>query len=116
MSTASSRRFEGKTILITGAGSGIGRDAAFALAALGHHVHATTADDAQAEALRTECITRQLPMTVFRLDITSADDRALAAPLELDVLINNAGVGESGSLADVPIERCLLYTSPSPRD
>ena len=94
-----------KSILITGAGSGIGRDAAFALAALGHHVHATTADDAQAEALRTECITRQLPMTVFRLDITSADDRALAAPLELDVLINNAGVGESGSLADVPIER-----------
>ena len=94
-----------KSILITGAGSGIGRDAAFALAALGHHVHATTADDAQAEALRTECMARQLPMTVFRLDITSADDRALAAPLELDVLINNAGIGESGSLADVPIER-----------
>ena len=94
-----------RSILITGAGSGIGHDAAFALAALGHRVHATTADDAQAEALRAEALDRRLPMTVFKLDITRADERALVAPLELDVLINNAGVGESGSLADVPIER-----------
>ncbi|HPU50772.1 MAG TPA: SDR family NAD(P)-dependent oxidoreductase [Burkholderiaceae bacterium] len=94
-----------KSILITGAASGIGRDTAFALAALGHRVYATTANDAQADALRAECLERRLPMTVFRLDITDADDRALAAPLVLDVLINNAGVGESGSLAEVPMER-----------
>ena len=35
MSTASGRRFEGKTILITGAGSGIGRAAAMRFAGEG---------------------------------------------------------------------------------
>ena len=41
-----------KTILITGAGSGIGLDSAFTLAARGHQVIATTFNEAQAEALR----------------------------------------------------------------
>lgn len=92
-------------ILITGAGTGIGRDAALALAARGHQVWATTFDEPQAEALRQEALARGLPLQVFKLDITNADDRALAEPLALDVLINNAGVGESGALAEVPMAR-----------
>lgn len=94
-----------KKILITGAGTGIGRDAAFALAARGHRVWATTYDEAQAEALTRDIRSRGLPITVFKLDITSEVDRALVVPLELDVLINNAGVGESGALAEVPMDR-----------
>jgi len=94
-----------KTILITGAGSGIGRDAAFALAARGHRVLATTLDEAQAAALRAEAAQRGQPLEVFTLDISSAADRQLLLPLALDVLINNAGVGESGSLAEVDIDR-----------
>ena len=42
---------------------------------------------------------------MFKLDITSAADRALLLPLAPDVLINNAGVGESGSLAEVDVDR-----------
>ena len=102
-----------KTILITGAGSGIGRDAAFALAARGHRVIATTFDEAQALALRAECQARGQArgqamgqtIEVFKLDITSPADRELLLPIELDVLINNAGVGESGSLAEVDVDR-----------
>ncbi len=94
-----------KKILITGAGTGIGRDAAFELAARGHQVWATTYDETQAEALTRDVRVRGLPITVFKLDITSEADRALAVPLALDVLINNAGVGESGALAEVPMER-----------
>ena len=94
-----------KTILITGAGTGIGRDAAFALAARGHTLVATTYDEAQAEALRAECMTRRQSMNVFKMDITSAADRAQAAPLDIDVLINNAAIGDSGSLAEVDVDR-----------
>ena len=94
-----------KTILITGAGSGIGRDAAFALAARGHRVVATTFDEAQARALRSEAGSRWQTLDVFKLDITAAADRALLLPLEIDVLINNAAIGESGSLAEVDVDR-----------
>ena len=94
-----------KTILITGAGSGIGLDAAFALAARGHRVIATTFDEGQAIALRARAQARGLGLEVFKLDITQAADRALLLPLEIDVLINNAGIGESGSLAEVDVAR-----------
>ena len=94
-----------KTILITGAGSGIGRDAAFALAARGHRVLATTFTEDQANALRAESQTRQQAMDVFKLDITCAADRDKTLDFEIDVLINNAAIGESGSLAEVDMNR-----------
>jgi short-subunit dehydrogenase len=94
-----------KTILITGAGSGIGLDTAWALAARGHRVIATTATEAQADALRAQAAARGVALQVFKLDITSATDRLQVLPLALDVLINNAGIGESGSLAEVDVDR-----------
>jgi short-subunit dehydrogenase len=94
-----------KTILITGAGSGIGRDAAFALAARGHRVVAATLNEDQAQALREECGQRGQPLEVIKLDITSAADREQARALDPDVLVNNAGVGDSGSLAEVDVDR-----------
>lgn len=94
-----------KTILITGAGTGIGRDAAFALAARGHQVIATTLDDGQAGQLRDACAAQGVVMQVWVLDITDAAQRERIRPLALDVLINNAGIGESGSLAEVDMDR-----------
>ena len=94
-----------KTILITGAGTGIGRDAAFALVARGHRVLATTFDEPQAVALRAECKARKQTLEVFKLDITSQADREKALDFEIDVLINNAAIGDSGSLAEVDVNR-----------
>ena len=94
-----------KTILITGAGTGIGRDAAFALAERGHAVLATTFSESQADALRAECTQRGQAMEVFKLDITDTADRNLLLGRPIDVLINNAGLGESGSLAEVDVNR-----------
>lgn len=95
----------GKTILITGAATGIGHDAAFALAARGHQVLATTFSKAQADVLRLECEQRAVVMEVFKLDITDTQDHALVDGRTIDVLVNNAALGESGSLAEVDMNR-----------
>jgi len=87
------------TVLITGAGSGFGRGAALALAARGHDVIATTETQQQAEALRVEA--PQLRVEV--LDITT-DDIAKVDDWPIDVLIDNAGAGQFGPLAEVPLE------------
>jgi len=89
-----------KTVLITGAGSGFGKLAALALAERGHHVIATTETDEQAVALAGEAPQLQ----VERVDITTSDV-AKVLNWDVDVLINNAGAGETGPIADVPINR-----------
>jgi NAD(P)-dependent dehydrogenase (short-subunit alcohol dehydrogenase family) len=89
-----------KTVVITGAGSGFGKGTSLALAARGHQVIATTETEEQAKALRAEAP----ELTVEKLDITSADV-SKAADWDIDVLINNAGAGQTGPMADVPIDR-----------
>ncbi len=89
-----------KTVMITGAGSGFGKGASLALAARGHNVIATTETEEQAASLRSEAP----QLTVEKLDITSADVTH-AASWDIDVLINNAGAGQTGPMADVPIDR-----------
>jgi NAD(P)-dependent dehydrogenase (short-subunit alcohol dehydrogenase family) len=89
-----------KTVMITGAGSGFGKGASLALAARGHQVIATTETEEQAKALRAEAP----KLTVEKLDITSADV-SKADDWDIDVLINNAGAGQTGPMADVPIDR-----------
>ncbi len=86
--------------MITGAGSGFGRLTALALSERGHHVIATTETDEQAGALRDEAP----QLEVHRLDITTNDVQRVF-DWKIDVLINNAGLGETGPLADVPMER-----------
>ncbi|MDZ4827348.1 MAG: SDR family oxidoreductase [Actinomycetota bacterium] len=89
-----------KTVVITGAGSGFGKGVSLALAERGHHVIATTETDEQGAALRAEAP----QLTVEKLDITTSDVRK-AAGWDIDVLINNAGAGQTGPMADVPIDR-----------
>lgn len=96
-----------QTILITGAAQGIGRDTAFALAKRGHRVIATTHTEEQAKELLDEVIAQGLSerVSVRKLDITLSADIVDCVPADIDVLINNAAHGETGPMAEVPLER-----------
>jgi NADP-dependent 3-hydroxy acid dehydrogenase YdfG len=90
-----------KTILITGASSGFGRDTAETLTREGHSVFASFRDSAgrnksHAEALQSKGI------NVVELDVTNNDsvERAVSNVLSragrIDVVINNAGIASAG--------------------
>jgi NAD(P)-dependent dehydrogenase (short-subunit alcohol dehydrogenase family) len=93
-----------RTILITGASSGIGRDAALALARAGHRVFVAARRMAALEELQ-----REVPVEPLHLDLDDPDSiAALVAEISrrtegrgLDVLINNAGFATAGALAEL---------------
>lgn len=90
-----------KTVLITGAGSGFGRLAAVRLAERGHTVIATTESQEQADELAAA----HPELTVAKLDITDDSDIATVDRWDIDVLIANAALGQTGPLARIPLER-----------
>ena len=103
----------GSTVIVTGASSGIGAATARLLHKAGAHpVLAARRADRLAElseeldgalAVPTDVTD---PTAVRRLAETTLDRHG-----RIDGLVNNAGVSLHS-----PLDRCLLYTSPSPRD
>lgn len=94
----------GKRILVTGAGSGFGRAAALRLAERGHHVIAAAENRPQMTELIREADRRGIILQVENLDVTSALHRRQAHTWDVDVLFNNAAVGEMGPLSEIPLE------------
>lgn len=94
-----------KKVLITGAGSGLGKEAAIMLSKRGHEVIATTQYEKQAKELNILARDSNIPITSFKLDINDKNDRELLNEVDFDVLINNAAIGDSGSIADIDVKR-----------
>lgn len=94
-----------KKVVITGAGSGLGKEAAIMLSKRGHEVIATTHYEKQAKELNILARDSKLPITSFKLDINDKNDRELLNEIDFDVLINNAAIGDSGSIADIDVNR-----------
>ncbi len=95
-------RMEGRTVVVTGATSGLGRATATALAGLGANVIGVARDAGRADAVRKEIVAKFAGARVrFELADVScmAEVVALAARLErepaIHVLVNNAGVLEN---------------------
>ncbi|MDI3288015.1 SDR family oxidoreductase [Polyangium sp. 15x6] len=94
-----------KTILITGAGSGFGEGAAIGMAKNGHQVIATAQISPQVAALRRKVDELGLKnLRVEKLDLLDLYDVAYAHTWDIDVLFNNAGMGEAGPVSEIPVD------------
>src|SRR5262245_58090006 len=94
-----------KTILITGAGSGFGEAAAVGLAKNGHDVIATAQISPQVTPLREKAKALGLAnLRVEKLDLADPFDVAYAQTWDVDILWNNAGMGESGPVFEIPLD------------
>ena len=93
-----------KVILITGASSGIGFDAAEAFARQGHRVYAAARRVERMDPLKA------LGVVPLRMDVTDEASMAegvrtvLEAEGRIDALVNNAGYGYFGAIENVPME------------
>jgi NAD(P)-dependent dehydrogenase (short-subunit alcohol dehydrogenase family) len=96
-----SNRLEGKVALITGAGSGIGRETSLLFASEGASVVAVDLNLAAAEETADLVQAAKGESTPHRADVSSAEDsEAMIAAAEaryghIDVLFNNAGIMHS---------------------
>ncbi len=103
-------RFSGKTALVTGAASGLGRALAVSLAEAGADVALVDVDEdglQDTAAMVQECGVR---CQAWLVDVSKWEDmESMAGEVldswdHIDILMNNAGVGVGGELKDVPIE------------
>lgn len=97
-------RIQGSAIIVTGASAGIGRETARLLAGKGARVWAVARSKEPLEALAAA----QSGITPFVADVSVDSDRAAliaaveAAERRVDVLVNNAGLGWMGLIAEMP--------------
>lgn len=92
-------------ILITGTRGGIGLDTAQRLLTLGHTVYATVHHQESVKHVQKVLAEFGDLAIVEKLDVLQADDRDKALKWKIDVLINNAAIGNSGPLAEIPVEK-----------
>lgn len=96
---------EQKSILVTGASTGIGRNLTETLAEKGYHVYAGARKEQDLEALNAIG-----NVTAVKLDVTKQDQvDAVVEMIQkkgtgLYALVNNAGVGGGGVVVETPIE------------
>ena len=96
----------GKTAVVTGAGSGIGRSIARLLAERGTTVHVADRGGPSAEAVASEIRAAGGIALAHTVDVTDADAViALADAVgPIDLLFNNAGIGHAGAVIDTTLD------------
>lgn len=94
-----------KTILITGAGSGLGKGAAIGLAKQGHTVIAGVHKWEQKSRLLEESKKAGVEdnLEIIKLNILDLMDCRKAWEYDIDILVSNAGIGHSGPVSEMPV-------------
>jgi 3-hydroxybutyrate dehydrogenase len=95
----------GRTVLVTGAASGIGAAIARAFAGAGAKVHAVDRDEAALEQLAAGCALDPVVADLADLDGLSG------LPTDIDVLVNNAGLQHICPIQDFPLGKFDLILS-----
>ena len=104
------RNLSGKVGVVTGAGSGIGRATALALAERGANLAICDVDDVglAQTADRIKALGREVfsqTVDVAQADAMQAFAQATRSALgRVDIVVNNAGIGLAGLFVDVPLE------------
>lgn len=102
---------KGKTAIITGAGKGLGKAMALALAAEGVHLGllARNAADLEKTAEEAKQLSPEITVTVSSVDVSNyaGVQQAVTAVMgqlkKIDILINNAGIFKMGGFLELPV-------------
>jgi NAD(P)-dependent dehydrogenase (short-subunit alcohol dehydrogenase family) len=107
------------SVFITGTSKGIGLAVAPAFGRGGHQVHATMRNPSQFPELAQTAAQEKLPISVSTMDVDS--DQSLRDTVTriqeqhgpIDVLVNNAGVAQSGAVEELPLAgfRAVMETN-----
>ncbi|XP_050328852.1 uncharacterized oxidoreductase TM_0325-like isoform X1 [Bactrocera neohumeralis] len=101
----------GKVVIVTGASSGIGAVTAEAFAKQGSKVVLTGRNEANLKATETACkaANSKVELLLITADVTVDAERIINSTIDkfgqLDVLVNNAGFGEMGSILDIEVDQ-----------
>ena len=106
---------EGKNVLVTGGGSGIGRAICLACAAEGANVAVTDIAQANAESVVDEIVESGKQAFPFRLDVTDKASvktqfqQAIGKLGRIDILCANAGVSTMNQVLDLTEEELVNF-------
>ena len=91
-------------ILITGAASGIAYLTALTLAEKGHDVYLTCHTDKEVKSVEDK-VKDYKNIKVIKVDIAKKEDIKKVLELNLDVLYNNASIGQGGSIIEADMDK-----------
>lgn len=108
LTNMSKTSFADKVVIITGASSGIGAAAAIEFSKLGAKVVITGRDETKLNETASRCEGQVLSIIA---EVNEIDDRAkivdqtISEYGQIDVLVNNAGIGQDGTILTTPLEK-----------